>query len=189
MLSILTCFSYEPLNQTDGTGKLNLQEFKHLWRKIKAWLVGSSQCFSDPCSGFSKASGCYVTNSSPPTTRHSAGLQTLRRRWALPHQQLPDEERGERRRWLTMLFKTKRCSRNVKFRWIRHFCCCSCWSQDSTWTTSCMTSSPCATQTSASTSALTVTSAASWGWRGCSVRPLRCCSAVLPASLLTVYLL
>lgn len=58
-------------------------------------------------------------------------------------------------------------------------------SQDSTWTTSCMTSSPCATQTSASTSALTVTSAASWGWRGCSVRPLCCCSAVLLASLLT----
>lgn len=32
------CFSHQVF-QTDGTGKLNLREFKHLWRKIKAWQV------------------------------------------------------------------------------------------------------------------------------------------------------
>lgn len=26
----------------DGTGRLNLQEFRHLWNKLKQWQVGSS---------------------------------------------------------------------------------------------------------------------------------------------------
>lgn len=39
-LVVLVFFPWLNHSQTDGTGKLNLQEFKHLWRKIKAWQVG-----------------------------------------------------------------------------------------------------------------------------------------------------
>uniref|UniRef100_A0A671VUQ4 Calpain-3 n=1 Tax=Sparus aurata TaxID=8175 RepID=A0A671VUQ4_SPAAU len=38
-LVVLVVFPWLNHSQTDGTGKLNLQEFKHLWRKIKAWQL------------------------------------------------------------------------------------------------------------------------------------------------------
>ncbi|XP_070843129.1 calpain-3b isoform X3 [Chaetodon trifascialis] len=48
--SLETCRSMIALMDTDGTGKLNLQEFKHMWRKIKAWQL-IFKCYDKDKSG------------------------------------------------------------------------------------------------------------------------------------------
>ncbi|XP_039637415.1 calpain-3b isoform X2 [Perca fluviatilis] len=51
--SLETCRSMIALMDTDGTGKLNLQEFKHLWKKIKEWQRIFKQYDKDKSSSIS----------------------------------------------------------------------------------------------------------------------------------------
>uniref|UniRef100_A0A3Q2FM98 Calpain 3b n=1 Tax=Cyprinodon variegatus TaxID=28743 RepID=A0A3Q2FM98_CYPVA len=51
--SLETCRSMIALMDTDGSGKLNFQEFKHLWKKIKAWQLIFIQYDQDKSSSIS----------------------------------------------------------------------------------------------------------------------------------------
>lgn len=51
--SLDTCRSMIALMDTDGTGKLNLQEFKHLWKKIKQWQAVFKKYDKDKSSSIS----------------------------------------------------------------------------------------------------------------------------------------
>uniref|UniRef100_A0AAZ3NXM6 Calpain-3 n=1 Tax=Oncorhynchus tshawytscha TaxID=74940 RepID=A0AAZ3NXM6_ONCTS len=56
-------------SQTDGTGKLNLQEFKHLWSKIKAWQAFYCTCAHDKISSTvvtANPSSCIHSTPPPP---------------------------------------------------------------------------------------------------------------------------
>nr|XP_055041309.1 calpain-3b isoform X1 [Misgurnus anguillicaudatus] len=51
--SLESCRSMIALMDTDGTGHLNLQEFKHLWSKIKQWKLVFKQYDTDKSSSIS----------------------------------------------------------------------------------------------------------------------------------------
>ncbi|XP_047429123.1 calpain-3b [Mugil cephalus] len=64
--SLETCRSMIALMDTDGTGKLNLQEFKHLWKKIKQWQVIFKR--------YDKNKSCSISSFEMRNAVHDAGF-------------------------------------------------------------------------------------------------------------------
>ncbi|XP_019953108.2 calpain-3b isoform X1 [Paralichthys olivaceus] len=64
--SLETCRSMIALMDTDGTGKLNLQEFKHLWKKIKEWQLIFKR--------YDKDKSCSISSFEMRNSVHDAGF-------------------------------------------------------------------------------------------------------------------
>ncbi|GLD49505.1 calpain-3-like protein [Lates japonicus] len=64
--SLETCRSMIALMDTDGTGKLNLQEFKHLWKKIKEWQLIFKR--------YDKDKSCSISSFEMRNAIHDAGF-------------------------------------------------------------------------------------------------------------------
>uniref|UniRef100_A0A8C5E8X0 Calpain-3 n=1 Tax=Gouania willdenowi TaxID=441366 RepID=A0A8C5E8X0_GOUWI len=65
--SLETCRSMIALMDTDGTGKLNLEEFKHLWRKIKEWQAIFKR--------YDKDNSCSISSFEMRNAVNDAGFQ------------------------------------------------------------------------------------------------------------------
>ncbi|XP_069029830.1 calpain-3b isoform X1 [Embiotoca jacksoni] len=64
--SLETCRSMIALMDTDGTGRLNLQEFKHLWKKIKEWQLIFKR--------YDKDKSCCISSFEMRNAVHDAGF-------------------------------------------------------------------------------------------------------------------